>query len=351
MFRHTLPAVLLLTTFAASAQADILIGNYGSGSSHESLRAFADDANGDVAPIRVLGGPNSTLMAPAGGAFDASEGTIFIADFWGQAIRVFPAYADGDVAPLRVLDAPILGQVRTLALDSLHGEIITTTSGCCVAGFAHDASGSAPWLHALNWGGGAGSVTQLNYPPSLTYLAASDEVAVADSDIGPPYAPKVLVFNRTDAGNTAPKRVIKGGQTGFGNWIAGVAWDAGAHVLYVAASTSNPDSTASTRILAFDDQADGDAAPLRTIAGAMTQLELGAGAHLQGLAIDPIGRRVIAGISADNDALANKLLVFSLDDDGDVAPLQVIAGAHTGMLSIGAPVWVPADAIMHDGFD
>lgn len=352
MSRQMLFTSLMLMTFTLSAQADILIGSYGSGTSNEPLRAFADDANGDLAPIRVLGGPNSTLMAPAGGAFDAREGSVFVADFWGQAIRVLPAYANGDVAPLRILDAPILGQVRTLALDTVHEELITTTSGCCVAGFALDASGSsAPRLHSLNWGGGAGSVTQLNYPPSLAYLASSDEVAVADSDFGPSYAPKVLVFNRADDGNTAPKRVLKGSQTGFGNWIAGVTWNAGARELYVAANTSNPDSTTSARILAFDDQADGDIAPLRTIAGAAAQLELGIGAHLQGLAVDPINQRLIASISHDNDPLANKLLVFDLTADGDVAPMQVIAGAQTGMLSIGAPIWVPADTIMHDGFD
>jgi DNA-binding beta-propeller fold protein YncE len=337
--------------FNLSAQADILIGNYGSGTSHESLRAFSDDANGDVAPIRSLGGTNSTLIAPIGGQFAAGEGVVYVADFWGQAIRVFPAYADGDVAPLRVLDAPILGQTRTLTLDTLHGEIITTASGCCVTGFMLDASGSAPWLHMLNWGGGAGSVTQLNYPPSLTYLDDGDEVAVVDSDIGPPYAPKVLVFNRTDAGNTAPKRVIKGGQTGFGNWVTGITWDAGAHLLYVAANTSHADSTVSARILAFDDQADGDVAPLRTIAGPSTQLELGAGASIRGLAIDPIGQRLIASVSHDTDPLANKLLLFNLVADGDIAPVQVVAGAQTGMHGIGTPIWVPADAIMHDGFD
>jgi hypothetical protein len=43
--------------------------------------------------------------------------------------------------------------------------------------------------------------------------------------------------------------------------------------------------------------------------------------------------------------------VFDLAADGDVAPMQIIAGAQTGMLSIGAPIWMPADAIMHDGFD
>lgn len=351
MPRRPLFVSLLLLALATSAQADILVGNYGNSVTHESLRAFADGANGDVAPLRSLGGPLSTIVSPIGGAFEPGEGVVYIADFWGQAIRVFPAYADGDVAPLRVLDSPILGQVRTLSLDPLHGEIVATASGCCVAGFALNASGSAPWLRMLSWGGGSGSVTQLNSPASLAYLAASDEVAVADSDAGPPYAPKVLVFNRTDAGNTAPKRVLQGAQTGLGDWAGGIAWDGGAHVLYVAANTSNPDSTISARILAFDDQANGDVVPLRTIAGAATQLELPPGAHLQGLAIDPNRQRLIASVSADTNAADNRLLVFSLVDNGNIAPLQTIGGTNTGMLNVGAPIWVPTDAIMHDGFD
>lgn len=345
-------AFALFVTATLPARADILVGSYGDGSgAPQALRAFADDANGDVAPLRTLAGPQSTIVSATGGSYHASEGSVYVADFWGQAIRVFPAYADGDVAPLRVLDAPILGQARTVALDPAHGELLTTASGCCLVGFALDASGQAPWLHMLDWGGLPSSVTGLNYPASLTYLEASDEVALTDSDFGPSFAPKVLVFNRTDAGNTAPKRVIKGDLTGLGGWVGGIAWDAQAHVLHVAANTRNPDGSVSARILAFDDHADGNVAPLRTIASAATGLELPSGSYLLGLAIDPLRRRLIASVSADVQAGDNKLLVFALDDDGNVAPSQVITGPQTGLDTIGAPIWVPPDVIFDDGFD
>ncbi|HEY6942725.1 hypothetical protein [Dokdonella sp.] len=349
---RSLAVAVVFSLVAVSARADILIGSYGDGGlTPQPLRAFADDADGDALPLRVLGGPQSTIVSATGGSFEANEGVVYVADFWGQAIRVFPAYADGDVAPLRVLDAPILGQARTVLTDAAHGELLTTASGCCLVGFALDASGSAPWLHLLDWGGSSTSVTQLNYPGSLAYLAASDEVALTDSDFAPSFAPKVLVFNRADAGNTAPKRVIKGELAGLGGWLGGIAWDAQAHVLFVGANTRLPDGSVSARILAFHDDDDGDVAPLRVIAGTATGLELPSGSHLLGLAIDPLRRRLVASISADSVTTDNKLLVFGLDDDGDVAPLQVIAGPGTGMQSIGAPVWIPPDAIFDDAFD
>jgi hypothetical protein len=348
---RSLVVATLFAFVALPARADILIGSYGDGVSPQALRAFTDDADGDALPLRVLGGPQSTLVSATGGSFERNEGVLYVADFWGQAIRVFPAYADGDSAPLRVLDAPILGQARTVAVDGAHGELLTTASGCCLIGFTLDASGAAPWLHLLDWGGSSTSVTQLNYPASLAYLEASDEVALTDSDFAPSFAPKVLVFNRTDAGNTAPKRMIKGDLTGLGGWVGGIAWDARMHVLHVAANTRQPDGSVSARILAFDDHADGNVAPLRTIGGAATGLELPSGSYLLGLAIDPLRRRLVASVSADTEAANNKLLVFALDDDGDVAPLQVIAGPQTGFESIGAPIWVPPDAIFDDGLD
>lgn len=349
---RSLSVAIAFALVTLPVRADILIGSYGTdGITPQPLRAFADDADGDALPLRVLGGPLSTIVSPTGGTFEANEGVLYVADFWGQAIRVFPAYADGDVAPLRVLDAPILGQARTVATDAVHGELLTTASGCCLVGFALDASGAASWLHMLDWGGSSTSVTQLNYPGSLAYLAASDEVALTDSDFAPSYAPKVLVFNRTDAGNTAPKRVIKGDLTGLGGWLGSVAWDAQEHVLHVAANTSHPDGSVSARILAFHDDDDGNVAPLRTIAGAATGLELPSGSQLLGLAIDPLRRRLVASVSADTGPGTSKLLVFGLDDDGDVAPLQAIAGPSTGLVSVGAPIWVPADAIFDDGFD
>lgn len=344
-------AALVLCACVTSAHADILVGNYGSGTSHELLRAFADDANGDVAPMRSLGGVTSTLTSPVGGTFEPLEGVIYVADFWGQAVRVYPAWAEGDVAPLRVLDSPRVGQARSVVVDVVHDELITTNSGCCVAEYTRTSSGDVPPLRWLQWGGLQGSVTQLNYPSSLAYLPASDEVAVADSDSASPFLPKVLVFGRTDEGNSAPHRVIKGDQTGLGAWVGGLAWDATSQVLFAVTYVENADSSHSGRVLVFDASADGNVAPLRTIEGALTGLDTGNSAYPVGLAIDPIHRRLIVGIQDYQQPAGNKLLVFGLDDAGNVAPLQTIGGAQTGMDSIGVPIWVPADKIMHDGFD
>ena len=353
MSSHNLLATLLFLCIANAAHADIMVGSYGSSTGSESLRVFADTANGDAIPQRVLGGGATLLTSPVGGVFESNEGVIYVADFWGQAIRVYPAYADGNVAPLRVLNTPYLGQVRTLAVDMVHDELLTTGSGCCLVAFPRTASGNTAFpTRSLNWGGSAGSVTQLNYPSALIHMPATDEVVLVDSDAAPPYAPKLLVFNRTDSGNTAPKRVIKGELTGFGVWIAGLAHDRATQRLYVVAYTSNLDGTKSARILVFGDQTDGDVAPLRTIAGPATGLELTGNAAPGGLAIDPVRGRLIVSIGDYDLAAGNRLLVFDLAADGNAAPLQVIGGPQTTLAGqLGAPIWLPTDPIMRNGFD
>lgn len=353
MSSRTLFVTLLALCAATGAHADIVVGGYGDSIGAEPMRAFADTANGAATPLRVLGGPLSTLVSPAGGFHEANEGVLYVADFWGQAIRVYPAYADGDVAPLRVLDTPHLGQVRTLAVDTVHDELLTIGSGCCLRAFQRMASGNKAFpIRSLQWGGSSGSVTGLNSPYALVLMAQTDEIALIDTDATAPYAPKMLVFNRSDSGNTAPKRVLKGAQTQFGAWIGGIAHDAVAQRLYLAAYSDNPDFTRSARILVFPDQADGDSAPLHSIAGPATGLALAHSASPTGIAIDPVRRRLIVAIGDHQTAGGNRLLVFDLDASGNAAPLQEITDTQSGPASsLGAPVWLPHDPILRNGFD
>ncbi len=344
---------VLISLFAsASAVADIVVGSYGTGSSAESLRVFADTATGDAAPTRVFTGPATGFTSTSGGTFEPAEGVVYVADFWGQAIRVFPAYASGDVAPLRVLTSPFIGQVRTVAVDPVHDELLAIGGGCCLMAFARTASGATGPLRSLSWGGGSGSVTQLNYPGSLSYMSPTDEVVLADSDASAPYAPKLLVFNRTDSGNTAPKRVIRGAQTGLGSWISSVVHDPAARQLLVFAHVDNPDSTRTARILVFDDQADGNALPVRTIGGPGTTLDMAGTTYPGGLAIDPVRARLIVTIADYAGAAGNRVLVFDLAANGNSAPLQVIEGPQSTLaLQLGAPIWMPTDRIMAHGFE
>ncbi|MEO5560834.1 MAG: hypothetical protein ABIR10_14215 [Dokdonella sp.] len=347
--------MLLAISVAQLAQADILIGGYGNSTSPQPLARFSDDAHGDVAPVSLLGGPSTGLLTPVSGTYESSEGVIYIGDFYGKAVSVFPAYASGDVAPIRTLSPAILGQPRQPVVDAAHDELILVGSGCCIQTYARDASGTTGWpLRMLAWGGGSGSVTQLNNAQSTTYLSATDEVAVVDSDALPPYASKILVFNRSDNGNTAPKRVITGAATGLDSGLSGLAWDAASRRFFALVQRPLPDFNQTGHILVFDDQADGDVAPLREIAGVNTALDsTGGDEYLNGIALDWIHRRLLVSTSINSNAPRYpRLIVHDIDASGDAMPVHVVSGAQTGLTgALGTPIFVPADEIMVNGFD
>ncbi len=334
----------------AAVRADVLIGSYGSGSSTESLRGFADAYNGNAAPMRNLAGTATTLHAPVGGAYEPVEDVVYVADFWGQAIRVFAVGANGNAAPKRVLDSPYVGQARAVAIDVTHDELLTFTSGCCLAAFNRTDSGSAFLKRSVQWGGLAGSVTELNYPQGLVYLAPTDEVALIDSDAASPYTPKVLVFDRAASGNTAPRRILRGASTLLGSYVSAIAYDVAARELYVAAYQQNADQSRSGRILVFDDTANGNAPPKRKISGFFTGLELTASGRISGLAIDPQRHMLVVAIDDYNTPANDSLLMYPLGAAGNTSPSQVIAGTQTGFANLGAPIWVP-DRILRSGFD
>ena len=342
---------LLLLAPQARLHAEILVGGFGDGVTPEPLRGFSDNANGNVAPLRVLGGPTTGLKTPVGGVYEPVENVIYVADFYGTAIRVFYANANGDAAPIRVVGPTYVSQVRSIAVDVAHEELLITST-CCYKVFDRGANGDVFFKRYVQWGGLSGSVTQQNSPSALVYMAPTDEVAETDTDSASPYTPKLLVFNRTDSGNTAPKRMLKGTNTQFGNYASGLAYDAAAHKLYIGAYTTNPDLSRSARVLVFDDSANGDVAPLSSIAGAATGLELSATSSIGGLAIDPEHQHLIVSVSDYNAAAGNKLLVFALGASGNTAPLQTITGALTGLpKSIGAPIWVSSERIFANGFE
>lgn len=341
---------LLLLTQPDVVHADILIGGYGNVSTAQPLSRFADTANGNVAPMGALGGATTALQTPIAGIYEPQEDVVYVADFYGQTIRVFPVGASGDVAPKRVVGSTYVSQVRSIAVDVPHNELLITST-CCYKVFDRTANGDVFYKRYVQWGGLTSSVTQQNAPAALVYMPATDEVAELDTDSASPYTPKMLVFNRTDSGNTAPKRVLKGANTQLGTYAGALAYDAPSRKLFIGAYTTNPDLSRSGRILVFDDLANGDVAPSRTIAGAATGLELPAASSIGGLAIDPKRQRLLISLSDYNVTVNNKILVFDLAASGNTAPLQTIAGAQTGFpLSLGTPIWVP-DRIFANGFE
>src|SRR5229473_7590084 len=74
-----------------------------------SVTVFAGDANGDVAPLRVIQGPLSQIDWPMGVAVDEVNNEIIVANNGDNSVLVFPRTANGDVAPRRVIRGPLTG--------------------------------------------------------------------------------------------------------------------------------------------------------------------------------------------------------------------------------------------------
>jgi 6-phosphogluconolactonase (cycloisomerase 2 family) len=118
-----------------------------------SITVHAADANGDVAPLRVIEGSLTGLNWPMGIDVDLTHDEIAVANYGDSSIRVYRRSARGDVAPVRVI---------------------------------------------------RGAATQIVGPVSVAIDVKNDEIWVAN--YGDHTA---VVFPRTASGNVKPKRIIR----------------------------------------------------------------------------------------------------------------------------------------------
>jgi 6-phosphogluconolactonase (cycloisomerase 2 family) len=97
----------------------------------DSVIVFSVDAEGDVAPIRVIKGPRTMINNPTGVTLDLKNNELWVANFGSHAATVFPVDAEGDVTPKRVIrsgpvdaPSPMLSNAHTVAYDSNREEIL-----------------------------------------------------------------------------------------------------------------------------------------------------------------------------------------------------------------------------------
>lgn len=226
-------------------------------------------ANVDASkPTREIIGPDTKNEYNNGLYVDLANGeTYSVAMDTADSIFTFRAGADGNTEPMRVLDIPHRGFQVTI--DEQRQELYSTNQ----------------------------------------------------------YPPRVLVFRKGASGNEKPLRVIEGQRTGLAD-VHGVAVDPQRKLLFVGnwGNSSNYKVAGSGKhlppsitIYALD--ANGDAAPLRTIQGPKTQLN-----WMGAFSLEPeTGNLWVA-----ND-VGNSILVFRATDNGDVAPMKVIKGETTGL--------------------
>lgn len=297
-------------------------------SSGDSVTVYAITAAGDAAPVRSLGGPTTGIDNDFGVAADAEHRELYVSNISLDTVTVYLLDAEGDQAPLRTLAGPATQLALPIGLfvDPFHDEL-----------YVRNAGSQTVLVFARTAEGDAAPIRVLAstaiFPNAVDLFVdlAHDELVVANRNFPDPST--ILVFARTAEGNAAPLREIAGPAAGLtGDGAYAVAVDSFHDEILVTRHDS---------IRVFARTAAGDVAPLRAIEGAATLLSPGA----TGIDVD-LGRGEILVSVADSDAI----LVFSRTANGNVAPLRSIVGAATG-LDLPRLLALPGPVLFGDGFE
>jgi hypothetical protein len=123
------------------------------------IAVFARQADGNVAPVRVIEGGKTRLARTSHAiAFDDKNDEIVVPNPFAEAVLFFRGDANGDAAPIRAIQGPhtLLEQNDELALDTIHDEVIVPTRQALLI-FSRTADGDVAPRRII-----AGPKTQIN---------------------------------------------------------------------------------------------------------------------------------------------------------------------------------------------
>lgn len=302
---------------AGSGTSEIVTANKGG----ESILVFRGNANGNIAPLRVISSAASTgLVGASGLALDLTNNEIAVADSKDISVRVFSRTATGAASAARVIKGANTGFSRpaAVAIDVVNNEIIVLDSGnSSIRVFSRTANGNAAPLRTVS-----GTNTGISNPWDLALDLANNEVVVAD--VG---NLTLRIFSRTASGNAAPVRVITRSDT--------ASWQP----VRVTVDPTDRSGTGGTNgeilvteaineeVLVFDRAGNGAAAPIRKFAA-------GSGLGFpDGIAVDTVHNE-IAVVRPD------VVYFFSRTATGFPAPLRSLTGAA---LDLAGPTRIVLD--------
>jgi hypothetical protein len=280
--------------------------------------SFAADANGDVAPLTRIKGPQTGMLRPRGVALDAAR-NVYVANFADEepgreSVTVYPAGARGDAVPVQSIggSATQIYLPNGIAVDDADNIYVLNADGPggdgTVTVFAAGANGNVAPMQEIS-GSNAGIVNATSIG-----LDANRNIYVAsiDGNLG-----TIWVFAAGSNGNIAPIQTITGSATQL-NWPTGVAVDSQG---FIYAVNENSSYQGPSSVTVYAPGANGNVAPVRTIAGPNTGLVFSVG-----LALDADDNIYVSSY------LPARIAVFAAGASGNVAPVRTITGAKTTLL-------------------
>jgi hypothetical protein len=166
----------------------------------QAIVTLPGGANGDTPAKRIIQGPKTQIQSPGyGAAVDTVNNEIFLVegrDRPGEEyILVFPRTANGDVAPIRVIKGPdtMMKNARSIAIDPVRNLIaVDSNNGLLI--FPRTANGNVKPLRSIRGPGG-----NFRIIPEKGWI-----VAVADAGGDDEDERGIAVWNITDSGNVPP---------------------------------------------------------------------------------------------------------------------------------------------------
>jgi DNA-binding beta-propeller fold protein YncE len=175
-----------------------------------AILVFRGGANGQEPPKRIIQGAKTLLDGPDRLDIDTIHREIFVPD--GPDVKVYSLDASGDVAPIRVLGGPdteIAGQ--SLAVDPINNLIAVTGRNRAILIFDRTANGNTKPLRVIR--GANTQIDRINqmaiYPQGKLLVAA---MPGRQGDVEPPRV-FVGMWSLDDSGDIAPKWTIAGDQS------------------------------------------------------------------------------------------------------------------------------------------
>ena len=165
------------------------------------ISTFRGGDNGDVAPVRVIYGPKTQLKNAEAVAVDPVHGEIFVPSSavnttanTRDRVLVFRRQDNGDVAPIRILEGPDTGlSMGRVTVDPVH-DLLIASGRDGIRIFDRTASGNTKPKAFIKGGGGL----MTTYPPKgLIFVAQSGGGRYVAEDY-------VAVWSINDSGDVPP---------------------------------------------------------------------------------------------------------------------------------------------------
>ena len=145
-----------------------------------SITVFADDAKGDVPPLRVIQGRHTQLNWPSGIAVDPVHNEIAVANTAGHSVLIFSRTATGDAKPIRVIAGPHSKIVTpmSVAFDLAHNTLWVTNFGHSAMIFDRTAEGDAAPRRFIRNAPAGTRTAGFGNPFTIAYDSKRDELIV-----------------------------------------------------------------------------------------------------------------------------------------------------------------------------